>query len=306
ATELNEICKTSDQTEWVEGRALSHAETDSYLMIQDAFRDLLGVDLEASPTELAQALQTDIDRCLPNQQLEIYPYLGYMLEVPLDEEATQRVKYLEGESLRQRVLQAVQSYIIAKTESKPLVLVWEDLHWGDPSSLEVLEALLPLTQQCKLLLVLIYRPLRNSRISTFQAKVSQILAENHLAIEIAPLTHNEGHLLLDNLLGSHALPDPIQELIVNKSDGNPFYMEEVIRSLIDDKTLTQSEHFQGWVLATGVTDITIPDTLQGVVMARIDQLNPETKRILQIASVIGRDFSHKVLAQIIENEERVA
>jgi predicted ATPase len=172
------------------------------------------------------------------------------------------------------------------------------LHWGDPSSLGLLEAILPLTRTSPLLLLLIYRPAREGRVWAFHQRVSALLGDNHQIIELAPLTAEESNQLLDNLLESSQLPEKTRRLIISKAEGNPFYVEEVIRSLIDSGALTRSETGRGWLATARLDDITIPDTLQGVIMARIDRLDAEAKRILQVASVIGRTFPYRVLARV--------
>ncbi|GAB4410221.1 MAG: hypothetical protein Fur0044_03900 [Anaerolineae bacterium] len=294
----DELCRQNNQIEWAEGCALSYGESASYLAARDMFRKLLGLAPDASPHEVSRALRVEVNSLFADQSAEIFPYLAHLLDAPLDEESAQRLKYVEGETLQQRILQAVQSYLAAKAKHGPLVLVWEDLHWGDPSSLGLLEATLPLTRTSPLLLLLIYRPAREGRVWAFHQRVSALLGDDHQIIELAPLTAAESNQLLDNLLESSQLPEKTRRLIISKAEGNPFYVEEVIRSLIDSGALTRSETGRGWVATARLDDITIPDTLQGVIMARIDRLDAEAKRILQVASVIGRTFPYRVLARV--------
>jgi class 3 adenylate cyclase len=303
--ELSLLCLQEGRAAWIEGRALSYGESASYLMARDMVRNLLGLNPEAVPAEIEMSLRTAIEQLLPDQTAEIYPYLAYLLDLRLDDESAQRIKYLEGEALHQRILRAVRAYILARAQQTPLAIVWEDLHWADPSSLRLLEALLSPTQQAALLLLLVYRrPVRDSRIWAFQQRLHQALNGMHLMIELAPLTRAESGQLLDNLLGSEALPERLRELIVSKAEGNPFYLEEVIRSLIDSGALTPVSGQQGWMAAAGLDNIKLPDSLQGVIMARIDQLDSETKRLLQVASVIGRNFSVEVLSQVMQDMAR--
>jgi predicted ATPase len=289
---------------WVEGRALSYGESASYMVARDVLRNLLVLGLEVSSIEAGLTLHAAIEQLLPEQAADIYPYLAYLLEITLDNESAQRIKYLEGEALHQQILQAVRSYILACTQQAPVVIVWEDLHWADPSSLRLLETLLTPARSGALLHLLIYRrPVRDSRIWEFQQKLNDSMKEAHLTIELSPLTPAESGQLLDNLLGAEALPKPVRELIIGKAEGNPFYLEEVIRSLIDGEAITRSADNGRWVAAAGLDKIKLPDSLQGVIMARIDQLDPNTKRTLQVASVIGRNFPYEVLVQVIERNK---
>jgi class 3 adenylate cyclase len=298
-TELGLGRQQTNQVDWAIGRALSYGESASYLVAREVLRSALGVGPEAATAEVGQTLRAEVERLFAGHTAEVYPYLAHLLETPLDESAAQRLKYLEGEALHQRILQAVRQYLQAKTRQQPLVMVWEDLHWGDPSSLELLEFLLPLTQSSPLLLILIYRPAREQRIWAFHQRVKTRMGEAHRVITLSPLTYQESSYLLDNLLESSPLPPQIRQLILNKAEGNPFYIEEVIRSLIDSGGLTRAAAGQGWVATAAIGDIAIPDSLQGVIMARIDRLDPETKRVLQVASVIGRTFPYQLLADVV-------
>jgi len=302
--ELCVTCQIEGEAEWYEGRALSYAENASYLVTRDVLRHMLGIDMETPSAQAEMALRTELKELLPQQAAEIYPYLAHLLEIHLDEEATRRIKYLDGEALQRQILQSVQDFILAKTSKIPLVLVWEDLHWADPSSVGLLEALLPLTQQCALLLILVYRPMPDSKIWAFHQNVNHRLGQAHNVMQLTPLTPEESRQLLDNLLGPDALPDKIRQLIITKAEGNPFYLEEVIRSLINRGVITRTDDDQGWVATAGLDDIKLPDSLQGVIMSRIDQLDPQIKRILQVASVIGRNFSYEVLGQVMDKTGR--
>lgn len=289
-----------DQVVWAKGRALSYGQNASYLITRDILCGVFGLAAEDSATKIGDALQAEIRGLFPERFLEIYPYLAYLLEIPLDGEAEQRIKYLAGEALQKRIVQAVQGYIRAKAQQNPLVLTWDDLHWADPSSLGLLKTLLPLTQTCPLLVLLVYRPVRDSRVWAFHKRLGELTENRQQYLELPPLTSAESHQLVSNLIGDNEQTRNIRQLIVRKAEGNPFYVEEVIRSLIDNGTLVWAEDNGHCITATNIPEITIPDTLQGVIMARIDQLNPEAKRTLQIASVIGRTFQQQVLAQVIE------
>ncbi|MCB0213685.1 MAG: AAA family ATPase [Anaerolineae bacterium] len=299
--ELNRICAQDGQAQWVDGRALSFGEEASYLVARDVLRNMLGLELDSSTVAKKTTLYSAVEAILPDQFVDVYPFLAYLLDVPLEDALAQRIKYLEGEALHERIMQAVQTYVTATSRQKPLVMVWEDLHWADPSSLHLLESLLPFTQDHSLLLFLIYRPpLPDSRIAQFQKRLYTAVGDASTIIEVAPLTEAESGQLLDNLLGAETLPKTMKQIMVTKAEGIPFYLEEVIRSLINSGAIARSVDNHHWQVMTGIDDISLPDTLQGVIMSRIDQLDPETKRILQVAAVIGRNFSHQVLTQVVE------
>lgn len=300
--ELEEYYGDMSQIHWAEGHALSYGESASYLVARAVLRHLLRIAPDAPPSEASQILRDEVHSLLPAQIQEIYPLLAYLLDLPLDEESAQRLKYLEGDMLHQRLFQTVQQLLLAQAKQTPLVLVWDDLHWGDPSSLALLESLLPLTRQCRLALALVYRPVRDGRVWAFHQRLQERLGDAHQIIELAPLSHVESSQLLDNLLGLSDLPAKIRQLILNKAEGNPFYIEEVIRSLLDSGRLVRTTEGLSWQASANLEDVSLPDTLQGVIMSRIDRLDPQSKRTLQVASVIGRNFPYRLLAQVVGRE----
>ncbi|MCI0387910.1 MAG: hypothetical protein MOB07_03940 [Acidobacteria bacterium] len=117
-------------------------------------------------------------------------------------------------------------------------------------------------------------------------------------LTIKELSESDSRQLVFNLLDIETLPDQMQSLILKKAEGNPFFVEEVIRMLIDHGTLVKSG--DQWTVSREVVDVDIPDNLQGLLLARIDRLPDEAKHMLRIASVIGRQFSVKVLEQTME------
>jgi oligopeptide transport system substrate-binding protein len=152
-----------------------------------------------------------------------------------------------------------------------------------------------------LLLLCVYRPERENRVWRLQEAVARDYP--HRQVWLQSLSQDEGESLIDNLLGAEGLPDRLVERILSHAEGNPFYLEEVLRSLIGEGVIVQDMATGRWQATRDAADITIPDTLQGVLLARIDRLQQETKRVLQMASVIGRIFLYRLLAEIAHEEQ---
>jgi class 3 adenylate cyclase len=290
-----------DRAVWAEGRGLSYGGGMSYLVARDLLHGLLGLPREVEPDQVVAALHTEIERFLPSQQTDVYPFLAHLLELPLDEPAAGLMAQLDGETLQRRMRQATQAYIQARAEERPLVLVWEDLHWSDSSSLGLLDALVPLSLKAPLLLITLYRPLPESRLWEFHERTALACGDCYMLLELHPLTGEESVRLVQNLLDIEGLPPAMSRLIQEKAEGNPFYVEEVIRSLIDGGAIVREGGY--WRVTEQVANVRIPDTLQDLIMARIDRLPPETKLTLQMASVIGRTFLYRVLAHLAEQEQ---
>lgn len=280
---------------WVEGRCLSYGGGMAYHLWLDLLRGVTGATLDQPPEAVAAALRRWVDRVCPEDQDATYPYLARLMALPLDPAEEQRLAGLAAPVLQQRTFEAVERIVACALALRPLALVCEDLHWGDPSSLALLERLLPLTQRGPLLLIALFRPEPGRDHPTW--RLDQWAAQRQLALHLQPLSAGESEALLVHLLGQ-AVPARLAWRILAQAEGNPFYVEEIIRALIACGALARDPATGRYSLANDVDEIAIPDSLQSVLAARFDRLHHEERRVLQLASVLGRIFLHRVLAAI--------
>lgn len=284
---------------WVEGRCLSYGSAVGYHLGIDILRSLVGVSADASELEIHTALRRSLEACCGTdaEAQEIRAFLGHMLGLSLGEEAAARVRYLDGPALQSRYVAAYRSYLKALARMTPTVVVAEDIHWADPSSVELGLNILPIAAEEPLVFVLVTRPDPDAAGWRLVAEARDIPGVSAIELHLSPLTEGDSQLLVSNLLEVAALPSPVRQMILAKAEGNPFYVEEVIRMLIDRGGLQRQDG--AWVVGRDLGSIEIPDTLLGVIMARIDRLPEDAKHTLQIASVIGRRFQVKVLEAVL-------
>jgi len=290
---------------WVEGRCLSYGTSIAYLLWLDVLRGLLGVTVEDSPVAVRDALRQLVQTLCPARFNDVYPYLGRLMSLSLEEEFEASLRDLEGEQLRSGTFRAVETLVECAASECPLVVVCEDLHWADPTSMELLEQLLALTDRAPLLILCVFRPHREHGSWRIRETAARDYRHRHTDLWLDPLSASESESLVGNLLQIEDLPPKLKERILSRAEGNPFYVEEVIRSLIDDGAIVQDEATGRWQATRGVAEIAIPDTLHGVLMARIDRLQEEAKRVLQLAAVMGRVFLYRVLAAIAREEREL-
>ncbi len=284
---------------WVEGRCLSYTEGSSFWIARDVLCGLLGVKADSPSGELASALHREVSRLGGNRLEQMYPLLARFLEIPLVTSQLDRIKDLTAEALRRGMVETYREYVRLRATEKALVLVWEDLHWADPSSLNLLQTVLPLAREVPLLVLLVFRP-EEGPMLVWHRQHATSAGEQYQVIELDPLSHAESGQLAQSLLRIDNLPGETRDLILQKAEGNPFFLEELLRSLIDAGFVVLRA--EGAVAARPVRDLDVPDTLQGVIASRIDHLPPEHKRTLQTASVIGRVFQERVLGHLLERE----
>jgi len=261
-------------------------------------RDLLGVPADAKPLTVRGAL-CGWTRSLCSDCLDdVYPYLGRMLSLPLEERAQASLRGLQAEGLRENTFRAAETLIVRTAGPAPLILVCEDLHWADPTSLTLLERILALPDRIPLLLVCVLRPETGHGCWQIRETAAREYRHRHLDLWLAPLSRDEGAALVGNLLRVEDLPSALRERILAYGEGNPFYVEEILRSLIDRQAIAYDEGPGRWRATQAAIEITIPSSLHGVLADRIDRLPDEAKRVLQIAAVIGRIFGERVLAAV--------
>ena len=307
--ELRQIADRGSQTpgvQWVEGRCLSYGTSIAYLAWLDVLRGLLGVTAEDSPVAVRDALRERVHSLCPDRLESVHPYLCRLMSLPMEAEAETKLGGLDGESLKFATFRAVENMIESTARQGPLILVCEDLHWADPTSLELLKQLLALTDRgSPLLLICVFRPEMEHGCWRIKETAARIYRGRHIDLWLDPLSTAESETLVGNLLHVEDLPQELSGRVLSHAEGNPFFVEEIIRSLMDSGAIARDDITGRWEATQHVDDIAVPDTLHGVLMARIDRLQEETKRVLQLAAVIGRIFVYRILAAIAQEEREL-
>jgi tetratricopeptide (TPR) repeat protein len=208
------------------------------------------------------------------------------------------VDNISPEVLKSRLQDALQTIISSLAQRSPTVFLLEDLHWADPSFVALLRRCLS-DIRIPAIVLCVYRP----PFSLFTSHPSPEVAEIYQEIVLQDLSLSETQDMLESLLNSDAVPYGLKRVVQEKSEGNPFYLEELINSLIDSKTLIPDNG--GWKLATSFHDLDISSTISGIISSRLDRLKKEAKRIIQEASVIGRTFLYEILRRITELREDI-
>ena len=282
---------------WVEGRCLSYTENVSYWPFQEALQRLIGLSPDDAPAVSINKLHQALEQWLsPSEAWDTLPYMANFLNLELTEELQVRVRYLDAEALQRRTFVALRTLLEAQAQEVPLILVLDDLHWLDNASARLLEYLLPLVNRVPIMFILMFRPERTKVCWQVHEKASREFdyCYTQITLNLLDTTHTEQ--LLNNLVGLAEWPSPVRELIFSRTEGNPLYLEEVLRTLINSDVLA---HVDGkWRLQGDATAVSVPDTLQGVMMARLDRLHEPSRRTAQMASVVGRSFPFDLMTSV--------
>src|SRR5829696_7915165 len=278
---------------WLEGRALSYEHAGTYYPWRQVVRQAIGAKEGDAPETVRKRLRRD-PACATMPESDL-PFLEVLLSV--ESEATpEALTALEGDELKDHITEATERYLRARTNLMPTVIVLDDLHWADSASLELLLNVAGLVDDRPLFIICLLRPDKDAPSWSTIERARSELGARYAEILLEPLDAAHAQELLGNLLYIEDLPESVRRLILNKAEGNPFFVEEVIRALIDSRYIVQENGH--WRATREIVNVTIPDTLTGVLSARIDRLPENTKRVAQTAAVLGRIFEYRALTTV--------
>ena len=292
-----------DGPRWIKGRCLSFASGSAYHVWHRILRRLFRIPEACTQETECQLLQDDIGRVCPDQGDRLTPYLARLMGLPVSEtDAAMLDNLREAGRLQNATFRAVEAVLGCAAARRPLVLVLEDLHWADDTSLALLEHLLTLTDRAAVLFLCVFRPETTHGCWALREVASRRYPHRHLDLTLSPLDEISQRQLVDNLLEAvrkreGKVPEPaILEPVIARAEGNPFFTEEILRSLIEGRHAA-SEEGEGGTLWAQPDPLDLPDTVRAVLTMRIDRLPGTARRVLQLASVVGRIFSYPVLAE---------
>ncbi|MGH7318887.1 MAG: alpha/beta fold hydrolase, partial [Candidatus Rokuibacteriota bacterium] len=268
---------------WLTGRCVSYSRATPYVPMVDLVRSLLGIQ----ETDTVEAIVGKIEAGVADLGGGL-DWAGLFLRAMMSiDPGDPGAAAMPPHQRRGRIVHAVTALMLRQSGRSPLVLAVEDLHWIDPQSEEVLRALVEAIAAAPILVLLTHRP-GYARPFPDQTYVSRITLRG--------LSPTQAAALVSGVLQVEAVPPAAVDLITRRAEGNPLFVEELSRALVEDGTLERDNG--GYRLVRPPSEVVIPDTVQGVIMARIDRLPEAPKAALQVASVIGREFSAQLLERI--------
>lgn len=287
---------------WFETASLSYETTQAYGLFQRLIRRICGINHDDAPILMRNKLATLID----SQGEQVHPGAMRLFEALLGLESENGGLHLEGEEFRQELLATMRSWWRGQFSGWPTVLVFEDMHWSDQASVSLLHQLFQFSEEIPLVLICVMRNERQAPAWQIRSTADEEFRHRYTEISLHPLSEEESNELLNRLLAVADLPENLRASVIEKSAGNPYFIEEVVRTLIDSGTVVaemrqvEGEMVQYWRATSDGADFDIPDNLQSLFAARIDRLEEPTRATLQIASVIGRTFYRRVLQAVDE------
>ena len=297
--ELRAVASESGAS-WFEGRCVSYGRSVPYHLVFDLVRSLLGISINATEDEERAAVESRLHELLGAEANDVIPFFAHLLALPLTKAETELAQ-TDPQTMQSRYVAAISRVVRALSARGPVVIVCEDIHWSDPASVEVLVQLLVLLTPLPVLTLFAGRAETDAPgwhlVTNSQASLGSALTE----IRLQPLTDSASRELVANLLEIESLPDQVRDRILTRAEGNPFFVEEVIRMLIERGAIVRSG--DRWIANETISAVEIPETLHSLLLARIDQLSTDAKRSLRVASVIGRQFPVRVLERVLSSTD---
>ncbi len=280
---------------FLESHCLAHGDVIHYYPFLKIMESVFQITERDTVKVLKKKLLKYIQEIFPQGYEDILPYIGYLFSVRFSDRIDRKIRYLGAKALKLRVFLSIKKLLFRLAREKPLVVVIDDLHWIDTASSELLQFILCAPESLPLLFIGLSRIERRNNFWKIREQIRGNFKGNWTEVKLFPLGYKESNQLISNLLKIIKIPDEFKKKILAKAEGNPFYLEEILKDLID-RGIIIFKHGT-WILKTKV-NIHIPDTIQSVILSRIDKLKKDSRNILQIASIIGRSFNIRILEHI--------
>jgi class 3 adenylate cyclase/tetratricopeptide (TPR) repeat protein len=284
---LHEFAWSHPLATWsiIESGTVSHGKTTAYLPVIGLLKGYFAIGDEDSEEVRREKINRKVASF--DGPLESYvPAFLSLLDVPAENPEWQR---LDPPERRQRTLEGIQHLLLEESRVRPLLVLVEDLHWMDTETQAVLDGLVESLATERLLLLVDYRPEYQNTWGTFAY---------HRQLRIGPLSAERTAEHVDSFLGTHASLAPLKQMLIARTEGNPLFLEESVRALVETQALIGERG--AYHLARDAGAIEVPATVQAVLAARIDRLAPEDKRLLQTAAVVGKDVPWNLLVAVGE------
>ena len=279
---------SNEDVMFLEGRCLSYSRAVTYHPLIDIIRANFDIREGDRDSEIREKVIKGLNILRVDEALTL-PYFLELLSVK--DSGIDKIP-ISPEAKKDRIIQAYKLITLKGSEIRPLILAFEDLHWIDKSSEEVLKYVFESIPGARVLMVFTYRP---EFVHTWGGK------SYHSQVNLNRLSNRESLAMVSHLFGTEDIGSDLEELVLEKTEGVPFFIEEFIKSLKDLKIIERKEN--KYHLAKGTQEVIIPSTIQDVIMARVDSLPAGAKEVLQTGSVIEREFSYALIKRVTDLTE---
>jgi len=279
----------NEDVTFLEGKCLSYSRNVAY----HPFIDILKANFDIHESDGDFDIKEKVNRGLKILGAHETSTLPYLLELLAVKDSGIDKILMSPEAKKDRFMEAFKQIVLKGSEIRPLILAYEDLHWVDKSSEELLKYVLESIPGARVLLIITYRP---EFVHTWGAK------SYHSQVMLNRLSNRESLMTVSHLLGTEEFDKELEEFILEKTEGVPFFIEELIKSLKDLKIIAREKN--RYRITKDIKEVTIPATVQDVIMARVDSLAEGVKNLLHTVSAVGREFSYYLIKRVTNIAEQ--
>ncbi len=286
--------------DWFFGRCSPYSET-IYFPFFEIIRQICDIETEDDDKTIIEKLLHKIKGVLKEEAENVFPYIANIMKIKANGEYENKLKYLKPEEIKLQTMFSISSLLKAYAQKETVVYCFDDLYLADQPNLDTLKFLFETIPDLPALFILISRKKKKKPFWEIKERIKQ--EHNACELVVSPLSHSHTYELTKSLLKIPRISEALIDQIVNKAEGNPFFLEELIKLLILKGVLVRRG--KEWVSTEKSVDFEIPYTIEGIVQAGYDTLPVESQSVLSEASVIGRNFSVKILGCFSQHWDRL-
>ncbi len=286
---------------WLRGWCSSYEQPSPFYIWRILLKSWLDIAPDESDTQVLARLRAYCEALWGDDCGEYLPIMASVLGIAKDS-FEEQLENLDAQGYQGKLFYTFRDWLASLSRRTPLILYLGSLQWANAGSVDLLREVISLSEDHPILWFLIYRPDRQSPVWHLQHYVETEFPHRMTMITLNPFAREESKALIEYILKPHRIERAALEIIVNRTEGNPYFIRELVNNLIQEGTLVKDDENQVWHLTSDITTADLPENLHSLFLSRIDRLSQPDRLVLQIASVVGFVFWKAVIEEIAPDD----
>ncbi len=286
---------------WLRGWTSSYEQQSLFFIWQIMLKSWLGIEPDETNQEIFIRLSEYCQELWPDEHETFLPMLASLLSLPIDN-FDDELSVLDGQGYQGKLFFTLREWLRVLSGKIPMIVSLGNVQWANSASVDLLRDIVSLSEDHPILWFIVYRPDKMSPVWHFQHFLETEYPHRLSLVTLTPFEEEDSKTLIEYILQPHKVDDETLDLIVSRTEGNPFFIREMVNSLVNDEVLVKDEDSRKWKLVGEITSSDLPESLHSLFLARIDKLSSTDRQVLQIASVIGFVFWKMVILEIAADD----
>ena len=300
AEDQNEVSRKK-RVLWLRGWTSSYEQQSLFFIWQIMLKSWLGIEPEETNQVILARLSNYCMELWPNEYDEFLPMMASLLSLPL-ETFDDELSVLDAQGYQGKLFHTLREWLRVLSKKIPVIVSLGNVQWANPASIELLRDIVSLSEDHPILWFINYRPDKMSPVWNFQHFLETEFPHRLSLVHLTAFEEEESKALIEYILQPNKIEEETLDIIVARTEGNPFFISELVNSLVNDEVLVKDEESRKWKLVGEITSSDLPESLHSLFLARIDKLSSVDRQILQIASVTGFVFWKMVILEIATDD----